>query len=55
MTSIAALQCIERGQIALDDDVTEILPELASQKILTGFNDAGEAILKERQNKILLR
>ena len=55
MTSIAALQCVERGQIGLNDDVAPILPELATLKILTDFDDAGEPILKERQNAITLR
>ncbi len=56
MTSIAAMQCIERGQIKLDDDVAELLPELASAGILTGFNeDTGEPIIKKRENTITLR
>jgi CubicO group peptidase (beta-lactamase class C family) len=28
MTSIAALQCVERGQVGLDDDLGEVVPEL---------------------------
>ncbi|KAG9234470.1 beta-lactamase/transpeptidase-like protein [Amylocarpus encephaloides] len=37
MTSIAALQCIERGLFTLDEDVTKLLPELKDIEILTGF------------------
>ena len=56
MTSIAAMQCIERGLVTLDTDVEEILPELAAQGILTGFHKTtGEPIISERQNKVKLR
>lgn len=55
MTSIAALQCIERGQISLDSDVAKILPELASLHVLTGFKENGEPITKKRKNVITLR
>ena len=56
MTSIAALQCIERGLIKLEDDIAEILPELAKLRILSGFHDhSGEPIIKNRVNPITLR
>ena len=56
MTSIAAMQCVERGLVTLDTDVAEILPELAAQGILTGFDEeTGEPLLNERQNAITLR
>jgi len=53
------MMVVERGLIALDDDVSELLPELGGQKILTGFEDDGEggerAVLEERRGKITLR
>ena len=56
MTSIAALQCVERGLVTLDTDVAEILPELAAQGVLTGFDEAtGEPIINKRQNTMTLR
>ncbi|CAD6593349.1 MAG: hypothetical protein ASARMPRED_007426 [Alectoria sarmentosa] len=56
LTSIAAMQCVERGIIKLDTDIAEILPELAAQGILTGFDEAtGEPIINKRQNTITLR
>lgn len=56
MTSIAAMQCVERGLVTLDTDVAGILPELAAQGILTGFDEAtGESIINKRQNTINLR
>jgi CubicO group peptidase (beta-lactamase class C family) len=56
MTSIAALQCVERGQIGLDDDVSSVLTELKDLKILTGFEEGSDKpILKKAENKITLR
>jgi CubicO group peptidase (beta-lactamase class C family) len=46
MTSMAALQCGERGQIALDDDVSAVLTELKDIQILTGLNDEGPIFKK---------
>lgn len=56
MTSIAAMQCIERNLVTLDTDVAEILPELAAQGILVGLDEAtGEPVINKRQNVITLR
>nr|KMM71349.1 transesterase [Coccidioides posadasii RMSCC 3488] len=55
MTSIAVLQCVERGLIQLDDDVAQILPDLAALEILEGHNsDTREWILRKRKNAINL-
>ena len=55
LTTIAALQCVERGLVTLDEDTAAQLPELARQKILTGFEEDGEPVLVERKNPITLR
>lgn len=56
LTSIAAMQCVERGLVNLATDVAGILPELATQGILTGFDEAtGEPIINQRQNPMTLR
>ena len=55
LTTIAALQCVERGRIALDDDTAALLPELAEQRILTGFDDGGKPVLTDRKKAITLR
>ena len=56
MTSIAALQCVERGQVRLDDDLGEVLSELKDCEIITGFKeDTEEPILRKAENKITLR
>jgi CubicO group peptidase (beta-lactamase class C family) len=56
MTSIAALQCVERGQIGLDDDVSTILTELKDIQILSGFKEGTEEpTFKKAENKITVR
>lgn len=56
MTSIAGLQCMERGQVGLDDDLGEVISELKDCEILTGFKEGTEEpILKRAENKITLR
>lgn len=55
LTSVAALQIVERGLIAFDDSVEELLPELAQQKVLTGFEEDGKPVLVERTEEITFR
>jgi CubicO group peptidase (beta-lactamase class C family) len=57
ITTIAALQCIERSLFTLDSptDVTRLLPEWQDPRILTGFTDSGEPILRPATQNITLR
>lgn len=57
VTSLAALQLVEQGKIAIDDPsvIEKHLPELWEQKILTGFDDDGKPQLVDRKNPITLR
>ncbi|PVI05444.1 beta-lactamase [Periconia macrospinosa] len=41
IASIAALQCVERGLIKLDDPLDKHIPEFTSQKIITPTEDGG--------------
>ncbi|KAG9951874.1 beta-lactamase family protein, partial [Aureobasidium melanogenum] len=52
LTSIAAMQIIEKGLISLDTDVGPYLPDLAEQPILHGFDDNDKPILSKRKNTI---
>ncbi|KXJ87132.1 beta-lactamase/transpeptidase-like protein [Microdochium bolleyi] len=55
-TSIALLQCIERGLIGLDDPVTSVAPELADPQIVTGTHpDTGELQSKPATQQITPR
>ncbi|KAG8884487.1 hypothetical protein FRB98_002386 [Tulasnella sp. 332] len=40
MTAIAVMQCVERGQIGLDDDVGKVCPDLANPEVIEGFNES---------------
>ena len=58
LTTIAALQCVERGLVALDDAdaLGAILPELRDAEILTHFDaDSGKPVYVKAQNRITLR
>ncbi|KAI1095378.1 beta-lactamase/transpeptidase-like protein [Rostrohypoxylon terebratum] len=55
VTSVAAMQLVERGLVTLDEDVTPLLPSLAKLEILTGFADDGTPITRKRQNPFTLR
>lgn len=56
MTTIASMQCVERGLIGLDDDVTPVLPELAELGVLeTTSNEDGSRQTKKRKEPITLR
>ncbi|RYP90636.1 hypothetical protein DL770_003237 [Monosporascus sp. CRB-9-2] len=55
MTSVAALQQVDRGNIGLDEDLSRVLPELAALEVLEGFNSEDKPILKKREGVITLR
>ncbi|KFZ11007.1 hypothetical protein V501_04948 [Pseudogymnoascus sp. VKM F-4519 (FW-2642)] len=55
MTSIAAMQAVERGLIGLDDDVSNVLHEWKDAQVLDGFDKSGEPMLHKAKNKITLR
>lgn len=57
LTTIAALQCVERGQIGLDDAVEGILPELKNPQLIgPGDKEAGtQFTLTPSIGKITLR
>lgn len=55
LTAVAALQVVERGLIAFDDDIAELLPELAEQPVLTGFDEDDKPILEKRRETITFR
>ncbi|TVY87370.1 Acyltransferase [Lachnellula willkommii] len=55
-TSVAVMQCVERGQLSLDDDVTGLLPELKGLPILTKFDEGDtQPTITENTKPITLR
>lgn len=55
VTTVMALQCVERGLLTLDEAVDKFIPDLTGMKILTGFDDLGNPIMRERNGVITLR
>ena len=55
VTSIAALQCVERGLLDLDANAEALLPELGRTRILKGFAEGGSPILEPAKEAITLR
>ena len=55
VTSVAAMQLVEQGKLDLDRPLGERLPELASPKVLEGFDDAGAPRLRPAKRPITLR
>ncbi|KAH7116420.1 beta-lactamase/transpeptidase-like protein [Dactylonectria macrodidyma] len=54
MTTIAALQLVERGLLSLNEDIAPILPELAKVQILIDVKETGP-IFRPRTRPITLR
>lgn len=54
-TSVAALQLVERGFVTLEEDVSDLIPSFAKQKILTGFTDDGTPTFRKRKKPVTLR
>ncbi|KAF1966681.1 beta-lactamase/transpeptidase-like protein [Bimuria novae-zelandiae CBS 107.79] len=55
ITSVAALQCVERGLITLDEPLNSHLPELASQPIIAASGEKDFFELRDATNPITLR
>jgi methyl acetate hydrolase len=54
LTSVAAMQLVERGALALDAPIGELLPALAAPRVLDGF-DGDEPRLRPATRPITLR
>jgi methyl acetate hydrolase len=55
VTGVAAMQCVERGLLSLDQAAGEIMPELAEPQVLDGFDASGKPVLRPARRKITLR
>ena len=55
ITSVAALQCVERGLLKLDDPAKNICPELGGVGVLTGFDANGKPVTRPPKRDITLR
>lgn len=55
MTSVAAMQCVERGQLSLEAPVYDLLPELRDLEILESIDDNGNIRTRKNPTPITLR
>jgi CubicO group peptidase (beta-lactamase class C family) len=55
ITATAAMQLVERGKLALERPAADTVPELASAKVLEGFDAAGKPRLRAPARPITLR
>ncbi|THV08210.1 beta-lactamase [Dendrothele bispora CBS 962.96] len=55
VTTIAALQLVEKGLVDLDEDITRVLHEWKNPVVLTGFDDNGKPTTRPAKNKMTLR
>ncbi|MFO1015195.1 MAG: serine hydrolase domain-containing protein [Caulobacteraceae bacterium] len=55
ITTAAAMQLVERGKADLDAPASAYAPELAAVKVLAGFDDSGDPILREPARPVTLR
>ncbi|RLL94068.1 hypothetical protein CFD26_100295 [Aspergillus turcosus] len=55
VTAVAVMIVVERGLISLDDDVGQVVPELAAPEVLSGFDEDGKPIVNRTEKKLTLR
>lgn len=55
VTSLAALQLVEEGRLALDEPIGKVVPELAAPQVLEGFDEEGRPRLRAARRAITLR
>ncbi|WP_310496646.1 serine hydrolase domain-containing protein [Sandarakinorhabdus sp.] len=55
VTSVAVMQLVEQGRLALDEDIGTLLPGLADPLVLTGFGADGSAITRSAAGPVTLR
>ena len=55
ITSVAAMQLVEQGRLALDAPIAAVLPHLADRQVLAGFADDGTPRLRPAAGPVTLR
>src|SRR5881394_1580768 len=55
ITTAAGMQLVEQGKLSLDEPIAKLLPDLASPKVLEGFDASGEPKLRPASKPITLR
>jgi len=55
LVSVAAMQLVERGALALDQPLNTVLPQLANRSVLEGFDGGGMPILRPARGNVTVR
>jgi CubicO group peptidase (beta-lactamase class C family) len=55
ITATAAMQLVERGELALERPASDVVPDLARAQVLEGFDRAGQPRLRPPRRPITLR
>jgi CubicO group peptidase (beta-lactamase class C family) len=55
LATVAAMQQVEAGRLALDAPIGDVLPDLANPQVLTGFDSKGQPITRPAARPITLR
>lgn len=55
ITCAAAMQLVEQGKLSLDEPIGKVLPQLASPRVLEGFDQAGKPRVRPATRPITLR
>lgn len=55
VTSVAAVQLVERGELSLDAPIGSLLPDLAAPMVIDGFEEDGTVRLRRASKPITLR
>ena len=55
VTTAGAMQLVEEGKLQLDEPIGRLIPELASLRVLDGFDESGAPKLRPAKNQITLR
>jgi len=55
ITSVAAMQLVEQGRLALDTPIAAVLPQLAHRSVLDGYDPDGAVRLRPARGEVTLR
>ncbi|HMM75905.1 MAG TPA: serine hydrolase domain-containing protein [Gammaproteobacteria bacterium] len=55
VTGVAVMQLVEEGLVGLDDPARKYVPEIGECRVLTGFDAAGQPLLRAPKREITLR
>jgi methyl acetate hydrolase len=55
VVSVAAMQLVEGGKLGLDSPIADVVPELRSPQVLTGFDASGAPVLRAAVGEVTLR